>query len=111
MNQHPTDEQLVLYYYGETQELAGHLTSCTDCRDNYQALQRVLNSVDSLPVPERDAGYEAQVWRSLQPKLAPRRPWYVAWPSWRPFLVAGAMAGLLVIAFLVGRGAKPTPKP
>lgn len=64
---HLNEEQLVLYYYGEeTADVEDHLGECEACREGYHALQRVLNSVDSLPVPERGADYEAQVWRSVE---------------------------------------------
>lgn len=101
---HPNEEQLVLYYYGET-ESAGvedHLAACDSCRDTYHTLQRVLNSVDSLPVPERPADYEAQVWRAVERHL-PRRRSPLQWFTWRPLAVAGAMAVLVVAAFLAGR--------
>ncbi len=103
MTNHPTEEQLVLYYYGEANEAAAHLDGCEPCRITYQSLQRVLNSVDSLPVPERSAGYEAQLWSRIAPQLPARRPWYRSWNNWRPVVVAAAMAALLVVAFLAGR--------
>ncbi len=110
MNPHPTEEQLVLYYYGDTQEtpeMASHLDACAECRDGYQALQRVLNSVDSLPVPERESGYESRVWQGLVPLLKPRQPWYRQWSGWKPLMIAASMALLLVAAFLAGRTLKP----
>lgn len=110
MNHHPTEEQLVLYYYEESHEspeTASHLDTCVACRDGYQALQRVLNSVDSLPVPERAPDYEARVWSSLAPLLQPRRPWYQSWSGWKALAVAGSMAVLLAAAFLAGRGITP----
>jgi hypothetical protein len=98
---HLTEEQLVLYYYGEA-EAAGvedHLGACESCRASYQTLQRVLNSVDSFPVPERAADYEAQVWQGVQAQLPRRRRWF----PWRPLVVAVSMAALVVAAFLAGR--------
>ena len=113
MNLHPTEEQLVLYYYGETHEapaVAAHLDDCAACRDGYHALQRVLNSVDSLPVPERAPDYESQVWRGLAPLLHPRQSWYQSWPGWKPLMIAASVAVLLVAAFLAGRTLKPPAK-
>jgi hypothetical protein len=100
---HLDEEQLVLYYYGET-GAAGveeHLGACESCRDTYHTLQRVLNSVDSLPVPERAADYETQVWRALSTKL-PRRSFASRWFTWKPLAVAGAMATLVIAAFFAG---------
>lgn len=101
---HLNEEQFVLYYYGEqTEGVEDHLGDCEHCRDAYHALQRVLNSVDSLPVPERGADYEARVWRSVAEKL-PRKGSFVSrWLSWRPLVAAAAMAGLVIAAFLAGR--------
>jgi len=112
---HLNDEQLVLYYYGE-QTLDGverHLGECETCRGAYHTLQRVLNSVDSLPVPERDAEYETRVWSAVERQL-PRRS-YVArhasrWFSWKPLVAAAAMAALVIGAYFAGRTAT-TPKP
>jgi len=101
---HLNEEQLVLYYYGE-RESAGveeHLDVCDSCRDTYHALQRVLNSVDSLPVPDRPADYEAQVWRAVERQL-PRRRVAMKWFAWKPLATAAAMAVLVVAAFLAGR--------
>ena len=115
MTDHPNEEQLVLFYYGEAPEAAEHLASCEHCRVSYQALQRVLNPVDSLPVPERDENYEARVWRGLEGQLQPQHPWYLApwygvWPGWRPVAAMAAMAVLLLVAFLAGRGSlRPVP--
>ena len=69
---HPTEEQLVLYYYGEGDGSPGvrdHLDTCETCRAEYANLQRVLNVVDSAPVPERAADYGAQAWNRVQPML------------------------------------------
>jgi len=103
---HLTEEQLVLYYYGEgdgSPAVREHLDACESCRADYAGLQRVLNVVDSAPVPERGADYGAQVWRRLQPSL-PRRRWSMAaiWPV-RGWASAALVATLLVAAFLAGR--------
>lgn len=101
---HLDEEDLILYYYGE--QSAGveeHLGECEACRNSYHTLQHVLNSVDSLRVPERAADYEAQVWRAVESRLPRRRSFGPRWFTWRPLLAAAAMAGLLIAAFLAGR--------
>jgi hypothetical protein len=117
---HLNEEQLVLYHYGEVQgrnDAAEHLEVCESCRGNYQALQRVLAAVDTMPVPERTEGYGAEVWHQLRPQLADR---IVRAPShWlsnlRPFqlprwALAGGLALLVVGAFFAGRfGSQPAP--
>jgi anti-sigma factor RsiW len=59
---HLDEEQLILHYYGEeadSLESERHLEECPECRSSYASLQRVLNVVESEPVPERGAGYGA----------------------------------------------------
>jgi hypothetical protein len=110
---HLNEEQLVLYYYGEAGETAGveeHLGDCESCRVTYHTLQRVLNSVDSLPVPERGADYEARVWSAVERQLPRRRSFAARWLTWKPLVVAASMAVLVVGAYLAGRTSlKPRP--
>lgn len=99
---HLNEEQLVFHYYGENPEAERHLQACEDCRGSYQALQRVLNSVDSLPVPDRAPDYESQLWKKLEPQL-PRGSRVSRWFTWRPVAAALGVAAMLVLAFLAGR--------
>jgi hypothetical protein len=109
---HLNEEQLVLYYYGEeTAGVEDHLGECESCRESYHALQRVLNSVDSLPVPERSADYESQVWQAVERSLPRKRSFAARWLTWKPLLTAAAMAALLIAAFLAGRTVKPKAGP
>jgi len=103
---HLTEEQFVLYYYGEgdgSPAVRAHLDACEACRAEYAGLQRVLNVVDLAPVPERDASYGEQVWNRLQPSLRwdrrPGLPWLKL--SWWP--AAAVVSTLMVAAFLAGR--------
>jgi hypothetical protein len=111
---HPTEEQLVLYYYGDSHQGPGgeveeHIHACEQCRGSYQALQRVLNSVDSFPVPERAPDYENRVWSAIEGRIEKRSRWWSF--GWRPALAAAAMAALLIGAFLAGRTwQKPAPQ-
>ena len=99
---HIGEEQLVLFYYGESAEAAAiesHLEACEACRDEFRTLQLVLNTVDSAPVPERSPEYGRQVWQRIEKRVArrPRRS-LVHWWIWAP-----AMAVLVIGAFLAGR--------
>jgi hypothetical protein len=102
MTQHVTDDELILEYYGEGGEPAGtHLRDCAECRGRYRELQGVLNVVE-IPVPERSAAYEAEVWSRLEPKL-PLQQGRSSWlRPWR-WVAAVAMAALVVAAFIAGR--------
>jgi hypothetical protein len=106
MKQHVTEEELILHYYGEPDntDVDGHLAICTDCRGQYTRLQQVLNVVD-MPVPECDSEYEHRVWNRLSPKLGVRQK--LAWWAPRKWAAVGAMAALVVVAFLAGRYSPP----
>jgi hypothetical protein len=104
---HLTEEDLVLYHYGETPEPAvveDHLARCERCRAERDGLAKELGLFDRLAVPERDETYGGQVWRRLRPLLsepeAARRPFFAAFQPW---LLATSLAALLFAAFLAGR--------
>jgi len=74
------DEDLILYFYGETgekgeareaDEIGRRLAASPELRARYEALRRTLEAAGSaLPVPERPASYGAEVWARLAPRLA-----------------------------------------
>jgi len=106
---HLNEEQLVLHYYGEDAAdpyIERHLTDCPDCRSDYSALQLVLNSLDSVPVPERSPNYGAQVWARVHPRLARPGRWTSLWQP-RVWILVPATALLIVLAFLAGRFTQP----
>ncbi len=113
---HLNEEHLILYHYGEApyhqpverRAVAEHLAACGECRVSYESLQRVLAAVEALPVPERAESYGGEVWARLRPRLdsAPGKTTLSGWAWWfapQRWALAGAMAGLLLVAFLVGR--------
>jgi hypothetical protein len=102
---HLSEEQLILHYYGEESDALAsekHLEECAGCRDLYGSLQRVLNVVDALPVPDRGPEYGAEVWRRIQHRVPARRRWLPSF-EWRWAAATAAMAGLLIAAFVAGR--------
>jgi len=110
---HLSEEELVLHYYGEeegdTLAAEQHLDTCGECRAVYTSLQRVLNVVDGLTLPERDAAYGERVWRRIEARIPARRR---RWTGWLPArarwaAAATAMASLLVAAFFIGRSYTP----
>ncbi len=127
---HLDSERLILYYYGEPDNASGraeieaHLAACGQCRSEYDALARTLTAVSSVPIPERAESYGQEVWERLAPRLknrsagfqpafsehagrmpAPEKPrsrWFDIF-TWPRLALGGALAALLVAAFLAGR--------
>jgi len=105
-HQHLTDEELILHYYGEegaAPDGARRIEECGECRALYGSLQRTLNAVDALPVPERGADYGERVWRSVEARAGGLRRPRFSWFPWRWAAAGVALAGLLAAAFLAGR--------
>jgi anti-sigma-K factor RskA len=105
---HLSEEELILHYYSEEAGDAviaeTHLDDCEECRLLYGSLQRVLNVVDSLPLPQRGPEYGTQVWNRIEQRLPVRRRSLWALPApWRWAAASAAFASLLVAAFLAGR--------
>ncbi len=105
---HLSEEQLILYHYGEADDprgLEAHLAACKECRATFQSLHAMLVAIE-LPVPERDDSYGRQLWARLAPHLAtaPAGGW--RWSEWwqpRRWALAGAVVTLVLAAFLLGR--------
>ena len=107
---HLTEEQLILYHYGEAEgrhRIESHLEACESCRAEFHSLQRVLEAVNSLPIPPRAESYGAEVWRQLSGRIvksaAPRRTGFRDIFRWPRLALAGAGMLLILIAFLAGR--------
>jgi hypothetical protein len=105
---HLTDEQLVWFYYGEERDRAEaeqHLAGCEQCRAAFAELERSLSAVtEAVPVPERDENYGARVWARLPLEEKRGSTGFLAWLLMpRRWAMAGAMAALVVAAFLAGR--------
>ncbi len=105
---HLNEDQLILYYYGEspspeTDRL--HLDACTNCRSQLDELGQLLAEVVAEPVPERPADYGQRVWRRVERELsAPKPRW--SWAEFfrpRNLVWAAAAASILVAVFLAGR--------
>ncbi len=110
---HLSEEELILHYYGEeagSPESVRHLELCGECRAIYGSLQRVLNAVDALPVPERGPEYASGLWSRIEPAIPARRRWSWPAPVWRWTAAAAATAVLMAAAFLAGRF-YPAPRP
>ena len=106
MNQHPSEQELVLYFYGDAPKVERHLAQCQECAAEFAQIRATLTAID-YPVPERAPDYEAQLWSTLKPRLdatrSPKRRFWHAVLEPRKWAIAGALAALIIAAFLAGR--------
>jgi Putative zinc-finger len=108
MNNHLSEDELILQYYGETERadrarVDAHLASCGECQFAQDQLRRVMTLVDSAAPVEAPLGFERVAWARLEPALhANRSGWkkFFWFPQWA---LAGGVAALVVAAFVAGR--------
>jgi hypothetical protein len=105
---HLDEQQLIDYCGGDAAEreaIEQHLGDCPACRARCQSLQQVLSLAAALPVPEPHPSYESRLWHSLRPQLETRnqRGNWREWFTVRRLVPMGAMAGMILAAFLAGR--------
>src|SRR5689334_2081295 len=101
---HPTDEDLILHFYGEgtpgeERRIDDHLSGCSQCRQAWTELGETLKLVDAAEVPEPGDGFERVMWARIQNALPePQRtaPTSSVW-RWMPALGMAA-AVLLAVA-------------
>jgi len=105
VNWHPTEEDLVLHYFGESpsEERArvdDHLHVCPACTAIWQELTDTLGAVRAVQVPEPPPEFERVMWARISREL-PRRP-----AQWIPrqFVLAGTLAAVLVAMVAIGYG-------
>jgi len=104
-----TDEQLILYYYGEppkAEELERQIEASPELQRRVEALRSVLDAVEEPEIPERHPSYGSAVWHRLAPQLEERRAAFWNWELLRPrreWALLAATALLIVVAFLAGR--------
>jgi hypothetical protein len=116
---HPKEEELIAYYSGEESDrvgIAGHVADCPECRAELERIDAVLEALNSVPVPDPGEDYGRRVWQQIAPRLPEkRRPWWsflfggpksANWIESRRWVVAGAIAALVLAAFLAGRATK-----
>ncbi len=99
MNQHLSQEELILRYYRDPALGARgeHLAACDACRDELARLAAVLDRVTPAEVPEPADDYEARVWDRLSWRLrGEKKRASHAWVKW------AAAAAVVAIAFAGG---------
>ena len=116
---HPKEEELIAYHDGETaarEGIATHLAECPECKAELERIDALLAAVQAIPVPEPGADYGQQVWQRISPRLPERRArWWefllsgpkpLDWLQPRRWAALGAVAALVLAAFIAGRLSK-----
>jgi len=116
---HPNEEELIAYHGGEVlrrDAIANHLTDCPECRAELERIDAVLAALSTMQVPEPGDDYGQRVWQQIAPRLPERRArWWSfsadsgftsGWLEPRRWAAVGAIAAVVIVAFLAGRVTK-----
>jgi hypothetical protein len=113
---HPKEEELIAYHSGEETDrvgIAGHVADCPECRAELERIDAVLEAITSIPVPDPGVDYGRRVWQQIAPRLPEKRGrWWrsffggLNWLTPQRLAAAGAIAALIIAAFLAGRATK-----
>ena len=100
---HPSEEDLVLHYYGEgspagERRVDEHIGSCSTCRLAWGELKDTLRLVDAAAVPEPGEHFERTMWARVSQALPEPQPVARRW-QWMPAL---GMAAAIVVSVAVG---------
>jgi hypothetical protein len=111
---HYSEDELTLYYYGETRRRANierHLDECAACATCYREIAGTLAMISAPDVPERGDQYGLEVWQRIRHRLPERHgSWLGQWFRWDRLSVAAA-AALVLVAFLAGRTSRDAAAP
>lgn len=104
---HASEEELFAYREGNVKNreaTAAHLNGCAECRTELERIEEVFRALDALPVPDPGEDYGTRVWRHIAPRLPERRRrWWESLFAVRRLATAGALAAVVIAAFLLGR--------
>jgi hypothetical protein len=104
---HPTETEWIAYREGEPNQreaFAAHLRECAECREELHRIETVYAAMNAMPVPDPGDDYERRVWQQLAPQLRERPGrWWQGIFQTRRFVLVGAVAALVVLAFLLGK--------
>jgi len=116
---HPNENELIAYREGELsqrEKIAAHLAGCANCRKELDRIGAVLAALDALPVADPGADYGQRVWQQIAPRLGEKPARWrdsllgirevADWFAPRRWAAIGAVAVLVVAAFVAGRMTK-----
>jgi hypothetical protein len=111
---HYSEDDLVLYFYGEGRGRAAierHLDECAACAGVYRDVAATLALVAPADVPERDDEYGRAVWYRIRHRLPEQDRSWTAWFNVHRIAIAAAAAACLALAAFVGGRMWPRPVP
>ncbi|HEV2988394.1 MAG TPA: hypothetical protein VG759_08125 [Candidatus Angelobacter sp.] len=108
---HLTEKEIVLHCFGDAEhgaEIDQHLNACSECRETFEQVKALLASIEPAPVPDPHESLEQKMWLKLRDRLPEKRPGLLQriFPPRSPqarWATAGAMAVLVLAAFIAGR--------
>ena len=110
MMKHFTEEELIGYRDGEPgkrRAIASHLRECAQCREELQRIEEVFAALNAVPVPDPGEDYGRRLWLQIAPRLPEKRTgWWVGWLSAGRLATTGALAAIIILAFILGRISK-----
>jgi hypothetical protein len=114
---HCTEDELTLYYYGESKRadrIEQHLQQCEPCAAAYRSIAGTLGLVGGMEPPARDERYGLEVWQRIRHDLPPQESsWPMRWSSWYRPAMAASVAVMIIAAFAAGRSMRrqaPSPQ-
>ncbi len=112
---HLDEFQMVMHRFGDDAGggAAAHLETCERCRAEYARISTLLAAVEPPVVPERGDDYGTQVWLRIRDRLPESKVRWL-WLRPRQWAAIGAVAALVIAAFLAGefhssRNLQPIP--
>lgn len=116
---HPKEEELIAYHDGEAANrelISRHMSDCPECQQELARIDALLAAINTIPVPEPPADYGQRVWQQISPRLPQRHahwwdflfsePAATNWLAPRRLVALGAIAAIVLAAFIAGRISK-----
>lgn len=105
---HPTDDDLVLHYYGEgdpatTRAIDAHLARCQTCRSTLHGLDEVLTLAAAHAGEEAADGFERVMWARVRPAIEGAPRGWRARVTFTRLAFASGILSLVLAAFVAGR--------
>ena len=115
MNNHLSEEEMVLHYYGESEgadAIDAHLSECPQCRESFLQLRDLLENQIPTGTPDPGPNYGRRLWQQLEPQLdASTGSGFTVVPFLRRWAIPLSAAALFLLVFLLGRYGPEPPDP